>query len=239
MTLTLGRAAKIVEATLGGSPAGFSSNEIAGLAGDWLVGTREWRFLENSTASLDTAVGTFIDLPTDLRAIVRIFPADNLTNTMQLTGPTELLALETTPVATSYQYRGVVSYREPTTGGVRVPILRVWPAFTTVQTGFFTIWYHATWPRAVEDETVLPLPQWMEGVYIQAIRAYAKGLMEEDVTGDVPQQLERLRQSTMWSDVEKIDDQMQRSIGRIEGGAVHMSPRPDYHWNWDGVQAPS
>ena len=239
MTLTLGRAAKIVESTLGGSPSGFSSNEIAGLAGDWLVNTREWRFLENSTASLDTEVGTLIHLPADLRAVVRIFPADNLTNTMQLTGPTELLALETTPVATSYQYKGVLSYMEPVTGGVRVPILRVWPAFTTVQTGFFTIWYHATWPRAKEDETVLPIPQWIEGVYIQAIRAYAKGLVEEDAGGEVEERLERLQLSQMWRAVEMVDEKMQRSLGRIEGGAVHLSPRPDYHWNWDSVQAPS
>ncbi len=198
---------RLVRHTLGGSDLptslGFGYIDLANRVGEWMCSMHGWRWLDRpqTTVQIQKNVG-YVDLPTDfgeMKALPRFWGTEERPAVQLTTYQAILDARNYGSVATpmQYSYIGAVVFDEPwttpsnastlsepvfdppTTAGVVRPRLELWP--TPQQDDTLWISYRATWVRVADDEDSLSLPEWLEPLYLELCREFARGYVFEDV----------------------------------------------------------
>ncbi len=100
------------------------------------------------------------------------------------------------------------------------------------------IYYRRGWNRLDDDSDYVDIPEWLEGLYLQAVRAYARGYQMEDSTGAVPRLLEEIWRSKEFANKRMRDDQIQPRYGVIRNGAAASHGSSDPFWNFGTVADP-
>lgn len=256
MTLLAGEALKIAEHALGGSvhPA-VTGLRVLNDTGRWLVSVRPWVYLRGGMEALDvTADQDYVVLPSDFGSILGVARSSSFTPSFNLTTPQEMLRLRTyTPAVSSHTFWGTVVYDHadiegtassaqsytvtPTTAAqIKAtkkpsPRLDLYPMPTNTATGSLLLYYARGWRAVEEDTDTIFVPDWLEGVYLRALRIWAKGYEEED-TFSKDDNLDRLVMGAEYRAAITRDSQIQAEKGPIQGGAVQ---RPGSYRNYEGA----
>lgn len=173
-----------------------------------------------------TATGTLrlggVALPTDFAEIIGMHPKQGTLAEIRPVGHEELLRLRTMSAVTVspfHVYSIVWGDVLTTTNGAPTPHLELYPYPTSNETGAFLLFYRKKWVTPAGDAERIPIPDWMEPLFITAVRAFARGWEEED-SGSLSARLSEIKGSTEFLDAARYDGAIQPSPGMIEGGAA-------------------
>jgi hypothetical protein len=243
MTLLAGEALKIAEHALGGAV----DPVITGLrclneTGEWLVSARPWIYLRGGMEALDLTLDQdYIDLPADFGAIVSMDRASGSSTQFFLLTVDELLELrQGSTLAGAGTIWGAVVYDHAditgTSDGVNYNVtastaseirakkhptarLDIYPTPTLSTTGALLLYYTRGWRGVEEDTDTIFVPSWLEGVYLRALRIWAKGYEEED-SFNKDQALQSLTMGMEWRAAVTRDSNIQTEMGVLRGGAA-------------------
>jgi hypothetical protein len=173
------------------------------------------------------AIG-YVAMPEDFQELVAYDATDSLINSLELTDLQHLLELRTNQieVAAWNFYGSLIWFEDVNDGGQIKPRLEIWPDPPENNTESFTIFYRRKWKRIEDDSERIPVPEFMESTFIQAIRAYARGY--EDDADDQPQMSARLMSvgaGPVWTAAVDVDGRIQPDYGPMRGGAVQSMPQ--------------
>lgn len=190
-------------------------------------------------------------LPADFKELVDIQPTQGLVNAVNTTTTAYINQLRTNEVAIGNMvYWVAVTWgaNATTAGGRPTPRLEVYPTPTTNATDEFTLFYRAGWPSVSADDVFIEIPDYLNMIYVQIVRAIARGYEEEDqppgrygrsTPGTVLERLQAIRQSSSFIDAMRRDSQMQASRGAMQGGAVSMQRKNSTLFLKTQVQGPA
>ena len=115
----------------------------------------------------------------------------------------------------------------PDSNGVPQPILEVHPTPQATTSGALTMFYRETWTDlANSDQTYIPVPPWMESLYIQAVRATAWGYQDETMGA----RMASIMQGPEWLAAVTYDRKLQWSHGPLKNGALETANVDDGVW---------
>jgi hypothetical protein len=195
--------------------------EILNKAGEYLVGMRPWKWLQGATASVDfVASQSYADLPSGLLRIIAADMADGFVSRLEPVSLQTLLELRVANLGTQSVYYWALSHHQAGSGGgAPTPRMELWPTPTSNETGAITVFYVSGWATIDDENDQLSIPRWIEGLYIQVLRAYARGWEMEDL-GSLEDRLSVVRGSTLFRQAADIDQTFQGTVGVIRNGAV-------------------
>jgi hypothetical protein len=205
-------------------------------AGDHLVNMHPWGWLERSPASLTLQGGsTYILLPHDFgRAIGKPRAVSGGQVAIEWATMDEVAALRTSEATSQLSFYGAISWKLDNENVMR-PRIELSSEITTTQTGAFLLAYRAGWVEIKDDDAVLPLPSWIEPLFLEVLFALAQSFDEHDL-GSQAQRLAEVEASPAYRAARSRDGGMQPSIGRMSGGAVQMlEVTPARAIGWSGT----
>lgn len=124
------------------------------------------------------------------------------------------------------------------TGPVRAR-LDLWPTPSTTEADRLMVYYRAGWAAVESDSQVLAMPDWMESLYLQLVRAFARGY-ERESEANMDQRLMVIKQGPIYAAAMLRDKEMMPNIGPMAGGAAQCTRRTyDHLWNFTSVSGPS
>lgn len=230
MPLTFADLKTAIDHTLAGQPAsGASYGRIINGAGRAWVAAREWYYLAHRTATLTTVAGSeLVVLPADYRSLVTVTFDNTSYSNVQFVTPGEFQTIKDAEigVVATTAYVGCVVW-----GTDMLPVLKLFPAPSTVET--LTLVYDAAWSEVNEDDDVIPVPGFAEHVFEEWVRAYARGLDEEDA-GPLAERLAVLKASPMFRDVAQRDALVTGAVLSPGYGAAAPGRRHYVRWNHPG-----
>lgn len=242
MTLTVAQATAHIEHRLAGKAGDpYSGTWLVNNTGLWLTAAHPWRWLKSKTATLDTVAGQdYITLPSDVRSVVEIQPTDGRTRFFTLTTEDQLLKFRTEGTSSNLHTWGAVTHKAATDGAPSL-VLDIWPTPTESSSDFYRVTYQRGWTRVTTDSDYVDIPEWMEPLFVAAVREMAVGLEEEDSAG-VPSyaRLEAFAQSGFFKRFAAQDGGVSSQLGTIRGGAAEA---PAFSWDsrfeWPSIPDPS
>lgn len=126
-----------------------------------------------------------------------------------------------------------------TVGGAPRPRLDLYPTPAATRQNAFIAYYRAGWNEVRSDNDVILVPDFIEPLYIQLLRAMALGY-ERDSEADVNQRLIALRRGGLFRDARDRDLQMQPTYGQMQNGAAQMQWGLNSDmWNFDSTGGPA
>lgn len=233
MTITVETCEQHVRAVLGGDPVSvYSGVATVNTVGSWLESAHPWEWLSRATTTLDVVGGqNWIELPA-FRRIYSIVPTASLTSTFDWCSMDDIMRRREGNVGTGLTTFGALNYHA-VAGGAPVQRLEVWPTPATTATGQFTMHYQAAWPTVTDDNATIPVPVFMEQLFLLACVEWVKGMeeyaSEESRGGSGYDRLERLKLSPLFRSAAQRDGMTQWNLGPIEGGAGRGVSR-GYDW---------
>jgi hypothetical protein len=239
MSLTIERATRHINHALNG-PASDpeSALSILNQAGEFLTTMHTWKWLERGPTTVGlVADQSYIILPTDLRDIIAMEPTSSLSIDMERSTHGEVLWRSTdVNGGDSWPYWGAISYHTNASGAL-VPRLDLSDTPSTSDADAFTIVYRAGWTELDSSDETIPLPSWMEPLYIEVVRAYAMGWEEEEGVGVLPR-LDAIMASGACRMVKQRDGMIQGSIGPLKNGAASRGQNTR-RWDATTVEPPA
>jgi len=133
----------------------------------------------------------------------------------------------------------IVGFAGGRDGGPPQPRLDIWPTPTTDSLGGLLVYYRGGWMTVTNDRQMLYLPEWMETLYLLAVRAFARGY-EREADGTVNMRLADIKQGPIFMAAQQRDKEMTPTIGSMTGGAVEgLRANYDWFWNFSSTAGPS
>lgn len=195
----------VIDHTLGGEPAdGASYSRIINGAGKSFLAAHSWCWAsDRETTVTATAGDEYVALPSDFAGVTRVYVAGSYYEEVQMVPSGEFLDWKqrASGVTTPYPYIGTIDYRTDTIEGYK-PWLRLYPAPTAADT--YTLLYDARWADVNDDTDLVPIPTFLEYIFEEWVRAYARGLDEEDAV-PLMDRLAALKASEMFMDACRRD----------------------------------
>jgi hypothetical protein len=234
----------IIRWHLGGNPPPtFSTMQIANSAGDYLCSVRAWKWLEMGSTTLNlVASQVYVDLPGDFREFLGYNATNSLVNSLELTSLQRLLDLKTNQVEVSnWNFFGAVTHPS---ASPPVPRLEIWPTPDSNDTGALTIYYRRGWLKVAgdtetdSDEDDLKIPPWMEPLYLEYVKAFAKAYVEPE-EGSLSELLVLIDNGPIMRAAERQDSSVQVDYGYMTGGSIQMIPRHANKYLRTSVAGPS
>lgn len=113
-----------------------------------------------------------------------------------------------------------------------MPRIDVWPDIQTDDAGAVTIFYRAGWNTIEDDSERISVPEWVELLYLQLVRAVARGYEREDETS-MTLRLMEVQAGPVWAAAMKQDSEMQPDYGPLRNGAAELAriPTLSHFWN--------
>lgn len=104
------------------------------------------------------------------------------------------------------------------------PVLEVVPVPTESSAGALSILYRAGWAEAEDDGDILSLPSegWLDSLYIELVRAYARG-WEEQGSGSLSARIKEIKDGPLFSDAKAQDGEIQAQRGPVHFTAWDMA----------------
>lgn len=220
-----------IEDTLGDGELSTEISEIAliNAAGQHMTSMHEWRYLKSNQATLSfVANQDFLDLPSDIKAIRAIESTNSLTNGIRLTSLQEVLERRTQSFPGSNYYDAAVIFVNDSTG-VPQPKLALWPTPSADASSAVSLFYDKTWTQVETDSGLIPIPQHLELLYAQVLRAVCRGWIEED-EGALDPRLALIEGGPVFKAAKRADGQIQTGHGFPRGG-VAGNPVGSLYWN--------
>lgn len=220
MALTGTQVLQHIEHTLGGTPGGLVGGlEIINDAGQILTNMRPWKYLEGARASLDfTASQSYVALPSDFRDLIAVERQGGFTGSFDLVSHQELLDLvANSSDAATFRFWGAVTFTQSASGAAPVPRIDLFPTPDASVSDGILIYYRSSWLRIETDTQLLNIPEWVEPLYKQVVRAVARGYVEEDVA-PLDARLGVIRAGPVFADAVGRDVEIQPSYGQLKNG---------------------
>ncbi len=124
------------------------------------------------------------------------------------------------------------------TGPVRAR-LDLWPTPSQDEQGRVMVYYRRGWQPCGADTSPIPIPDWTESLYIEIVRAYARGY-ERESEAPTGARLAQIKQGPVYAATQLRDKEMMPHMGPMRGGAVAgVRAMYDHLWNFTSVAPPS
>lgn len=193
------------------------------------------------TALAGTIHTSAVSLPSDFRELIAYNTTSGLLKGIQFTGFQDLVGKRAANFTTvGFHYAALVHPTDTslTANGAPVPRLEIWPTPSADEIGSFTIIYRAGWTRVSSDQHKLRLPVWCEAIYLQVLRAFARGYEEED-EGTMSARLTDVLAGPLFESAISRDGGVQPNLGPIENGAATLSRYANPLANFTTISGPS
>lgn len=180
-----------------------------------------------------------IALPSDFRELIAINTTSGLLRGVALTDHAELIQRRAASfVSEGFHYGAIVhAQSSATAGGAPTPRIEIWPAPSANELGVLTIMYRAGWKSISNDTDLISIPDWIEPLYIQILRAFARGYEEEDAQ-ILDQRLVAATNGIMFFAAVDRDAMVQPHYGKLRGGGATRTGFESFG-NFNAVSAPS
>lgn len=223
--LTLQGAMQHIKHALGGSliedidPITFVNE-----AGQKLVSMHGWNWMRRPQFTLgQIASQEYISLPPDFGEVITIEYSTGLTSRIMQTSFEIISKYRSLSFASPGYLMYVAVVSRPDVDGIPVPVLDVYPTPTTTDPAIAKLYYRARWTDLVSsDQAKIPIPNWMEPLYIQILRAVAKGYQADDVA-TMSQRLTDVIGGPDWLAAIRSDSNEQTNLGPMRGGWLDHS----------------
>lgn len=220
MTLTLTQCNDMILHTLDASelPGEIPYTDIVNRAGSWLYTVSDWEWL-NRTSTVTATVGlNYVVVP--VTQIVNLWWSNNLARVARRTTMDHINQIRSRNTSNSYPSYWALGWRD--LSNVQTRVVEFDFAFTTADV--ITYQYKKPWALPMVNGNIQVPLEW-EGMYVQAIRAYARGYQEEDVASlDV--RLAALANSDEMRRLRALDGMSQANRGAARGGIGSLSYHP-------------
>lgn len=171
-----------------------------------------------------------VKLPDDFDSLISIHGTDSITNRIRLVDYDQLLRLRTTQVdvTSSAYYSAALTY---VGDNKRVPVLEIYPTPATTTEEQFVMMYRSGWLRGGDDgarvtsvasttgetdKTKLPIPEWMEPLFLEMCREAAQGWTRPE-NGTMSQRLTRVMSGDHFQAMKRKDRRAQPYYGPLSG----------------------
>jgi hypothetical protein len=135
-----------------------------------------------------------------------------------------------------------ISKQELDTGVDAGPVrarLDLWPTPSQDEPDRLMVYYRRGWASLDRDGQLVPIPDWMETLYITLVRAFARGYERESEAG-IEARVAQIKAGPVYAAAMLRDKEIQATMGPIRGGAATgVRTVYDHLWNFTGVNAPS
>lgn len=205
----------------GGPLVGINMRRVIDDAGKKMLSLRPWAWMVRPPVLLGTvAAQNFVTLPTDFGSIVTIEYTQGISaSTVQSTFTVIDKYRSVLNIAPGYLMYLAVMWN-PDTNGVPVPRLDITPTPQTTDANALTLRYRPRWVElATSDQTYVSVPDWIEPVFIQLVRATARGYQ----TNTMDAQIKAVCESYEWLAAVKQDEIAQYVHGELCGGALNAA----------------
>jgi hypothetical protein len=229
MTLTIERALQEITQELGDVPA-IQMRPMLDEAGRKLVGLRDWNWMVRPSVTIaGVAAQTYMALPADFKQILAIRYTSSLSAQVIQTDLNQIsLYRSVAPFVPGYLIFVCPTWA-PDANGIPVPRLEVHPPPSSSNATLLTMFYRAKWPGlAQSDNALVPVPDFMESVYRQFVRATARGYDDSET---MSARIGNIMQGPDWLAAVRQDDSQQYDFGAPMSGAMQMAS-PDMGGDW-------
>ena len=135
-----------------------------------------------------------------------------------------------------------ITKQELDTGVYAGPVrarLELWPTPSQDELDRLYIYYRRGWQSCDSDNALIPIPDWMETLYITLVRAYARGYERESEVS-MEARLAEIKQGPQLAAAMLRDKEMVAHLGPITGGAATcVRSMYDHLWNFTTVNDPT
>jgi len=207
-----------------------------GLAiGTYLITAR----VDANSITIDTSIGPDasdlsyrierdrIPLPDDFQEMIAITGEESFLNRVRMVGYRELMEYRTDGinVTGAWTFYGAILHtrKDNILTGPIVRLLEIWPQFSDDSASIFTMLYRRGWQRSNDDTFELFVPSWMEGIFIQIVRAMALGYEEHDEMGRSERLARSIEASLELERLKAMDGSVQETYGPINGTALQST----------------
>lgn len=163
-----------------------------------------------------------IDLPDDLRDIISIVGTE-IDRHVTLSTLEEVLRAREQDEARSHHWYGAVSY----VGSPPSPVLEIGPGAGSNVTGALRLFYRSRWTRLTADSTTVDVPEFVEALLTQIVRAFARGYTRED-EASLDVRLAEIQAGPVFMVAKRSDGNIQPSFGKLTGGGAQVWRRRRY-----------
>jgi len=106
-------------------------------------------------------------------------------------------------------------------GGPPLPRIELWPTPSVTDANAFSISYFANWNDVNDDDDLIDLPAYAEGLFRHIVRETAAGY-EHDDEKSVWDRMDDILASKIYEAAVIADGGMQQNLGPLEGGAADL-----------------
>jgi hypothetical protein len=208
--LTFARCEQVIEHTLGELPPGLDVLRTVNLAGEYLTSMHPWSYLLKAGYVQLVTDQVHAALPADFRSLEAKPTWGTTTATLELIDKKAYINLHNDGGAVappSDHYYCAVFPTSPTAGGEVTYQLQFWPIpeLASGDAGVIGILYLAGWAVITDDDAstsgekkVATMPFFLEGLFEEILRAYARGVEEED-TATLNQRLAEIERGPLFA----------------------------------------
>lgn len=193
--------------------------------------------IQSSGGAVSNIAGTIITracrLPSDFRKVLSIVPTEGLVSSFTFTNMASIAAMRANGINVSgLVYWGAITYgrNRATTGGQPVPRLEIYPTTQTSVSNALKLNYVAGWQTLTSDSVVVEIPDFVDNLYIQLVRSFARAYAQED-TAQLDVRLSVIHKGPLYKAAIDRDGEVQGNMGQMLGGAAQdrgYAPRPYY-----------
>lgn len=220
MSLTVTECGEWIKLTLGNyPPSPLSIATVCNQAGRHLCGMFKWRWLEGRQTTLDTVANQeYVSLPDDFAEAVSL-QIDGRPGAVNWVTRDEMgeLRSASSPGSTTGVKSVCISTVAQSGSTPPTQVLEISPVETSATSGYFLLSYRAGWTEVADSDEYIPIPTWMETLYIALLQAFARGFLREE-QGTVGQRLMEIRAGDVYRQAVRDDRSKQTNWGRIRGG---------------------
>lgn len=166
----------------------------------------------------------WIVLPTDFGECLRLQGTTTAAGIEQVTYQEVLDRRAVGLSGEAHSYRGAFVWRRPFADltppeSAPVPRLELDRGPASNSTAAFQMVYRAGWPITLDDSAFAQVPVFMELLFLQILRATARGFEEED-EGSLDKRMAEIKLGPVFMAAQRRDAMIQRSYGRIQPGDI-------------------
>jgi len=169
-----------------------------------------------------------VALPSDFGRLIRLEGKDSFLTRAYPSNTSDIQRLQTSATpGNGYRIAYAVEYNSATPTSQPVPTLRLWPTPDITDFEALGATYSREWPDLTSDDDYIPIPPYMEPLFLQYARVVATGCDGgEDATRAATLMMDltdRIRGSRMFADATGRDVATHPDAGLVMGGAMRPS----------------
>jgi hypothetical protein len=176
-----------------------------------------------------------IALPSDIRDIIAIIGTDVATRRITLSTLDQVLRAREVGSVNDAHWYAAVSWAG------NAARLEIGPAAGSNVTGAFRIFYRSRWTQLRTDSVAVDVPDYIEALLVQVVRAFARGYVRED-QASLSMRLAEIHAGPLFKTAVKSDGNIQPYFGRMRGGGPrrwHNRRSSDFYETTSMIDGPS